>query len=115
MVCIETRILPATNTLPARIKAFTCTGHKLVQSWSYDLSEAEEHARAAAALIVSLEWGRIPNKHGQLEAVAIVGGAMKDGYAFVMVPRINLTLDGLDKAWTTEDFIRWGLIKKEGK
>ena len=115
MVCIQTKIIPATNTRPSRIKAFTCNGHTVTQPRRYEFSTEEDHARTAAALLVSVGWDKIPNCYGQLETVAIVGGATKDGYAFVMIPRISLTWDGLDKAWTTEDFIKWGLIKKESK
>ena len=113
MVCIQTKYIPATNTKPSRIKAFTCNGQRIYLSKDYGLTTEEEHAKAAAALLIKNGWAEIPNQLGQLDRAALVCGATKDGYAFVIVPRLNITWDGLGDAYTTDDFIRWGLMSKK--
>jgi hypothetical protein len=51
MIGIETKILPASNTRPRRVCAFTCNGHRLVISYDDSLSDVEAHFKAAQALI----------------------------------------------------------------
>lgn len=51
MIGIETKTLPATNTKPRRICAFTCNGHRLIMSYDDSLDSVEAHFKAAQALI----------------------------------------------------------------
>jgi hypothetical protein len=77
---ISTKYIPATNTLPSRVKAYDHDGNSITISWDDDISTNERdcthgnHANAAQALADKLQWS------GEL-----VGGATKDGYCFVFV------------------------------
>lgn len=51
MIGIETKTLPATNTKPRRICAFTCNGHRLITSYDHGDSDVDAHFKAAQALI----------------------------------------------------------------
>lgn len=80
MIAIETRYIPATNTKPSRIKAYTCNGQSLVMS----VGKAEElspdrgnhadctHRVVAQALADRMGWGPLGGC-----------GGTKRGYAFV--------------------------------
>jgi len=51
MIGIETKILPATNTRPRRVCAFTCNGHRLIAPYEDSGSDVQAHFKAAQALI----------------------------------------------------------------
>lgn len=51
MIAILTKYIPATDTRAARIKAYTCNGHKVFVSIDYDLDDVGRHAKAARKLI----------------------------------------------------------------
>jgi hypothetical protein len=51
MIGIETKILPATGTLPKRIRAFTCNGHSLIVPYDDSIDTVRAHFKAAQALI----------------------------------------------------------------
>lgn len=51
MIGIETKTLPATNTRPRRIRAFTCNGHSLVVPYDDSKGSVHAHFKAAQALI----------------------------------------------------------------
>lgn len=51
MIGIETKVIPATNTRPRRICAFTCNGHRLITSYDHGDSDVDAHFKAAQALI----------------------------------------------------------------
>jgi hypothetical protein len=51
MIGIETKILPATNTKPRRVQAFTCNGHKLVMPYDNSESDVQAHFKVARRLI----------------------------------------------------------------
>ena len=53
MIGIETKCIPATNTRPRRICAFTCNGHRVVVPYDSDCSDLEAHFRAAQWLIAT--------------------------------------------------------------
>lgn len=111
MTAIMTKYIPATNTKPARIKAWTEKGISVTVDFDYALESEERYAKAAAALMIREGWRTRTNRNGDTETQALIGGATKEGFAFVLVSRIDLTWDGLSRAFTTEDFIQWGLIK----
>lgn len=51
MIGIETKVIPATNTRPRRICAFTCNGHRLITSYDDSGDSLDAHFKAAQALI----------------------------------------------------------------
>jgi hypothetical protein len=51
MIGIETKTLRATNTLPRRIRAFTCNGHSLIVPYDDSVDSLQAHYKAARALI----------------------------------------------------------------
>jgi hypothetical protein len=51
MIGIETKSLPATNTRPRRIRAFTCNGHSLIVPYDDRGTDVAAHFKAAQALI----------------------------------------------------------------
>lgn len=51
MLAIITEYVPATNTRAARIKAYTCNGHKVSIPIDYDLGDVQRHMKAAQTLI----------------------------------------------------------------
>lgn len=51
MIGIETKFIPATNTKPRRVCAFTCNGHRLVMTYDNSGSDLQAHFAAAQALI----------------------------------------------------------------
>lgn len=72
---IETRGIGASNTRGSRIKATAWAG-SITVPYDYELSEPQNHAAAALALIAKLEW------EGQF---AQGGNAKGNGYYFVNV------------------------------
>lgn len=75
MIGIETKVIPASNTKPRRIKAFTCNGHKLIVSYDHGLDDVQAHFQAAQALI------RAQFKHAPDASNMTYGGTEK-GYFF---------------------------------
>ena len=78
MMAIVTRYLGPTDHRGSRVKAMADWGEHLktvVLDWDDALNSTENHARAANALAVKLEWrGRW------------IGGGIKTGYVFVRDP-----------------------------
>ena len=67
MQAIQVKYLPATNTLPARVKAFTCAIKGFANAVNSDLSIEENMRDAAIELAGLLKWkgeyrsGHLPN------------------------------------------------------
>lgn len=78
MKAILTKCLPATNTKPTRIKAYTEGGNQVTLSWSTcedmakDISGGQVHLSAAQALCRKMGWSE-----------NIIGGGAPNGYVFV--------------------------------
>lgn len=54
MIGIETKVIPATDTKPRRIKAFTCNGHQLIVRYDESAkNDVHAHFAAARALIAA--------------------------------------------------------------
>ena len=75
MLAINTEFVPATRTLPARIKAFTCNGHKIFAPHDHALGDAQRHLAAAQKLI------REQMRHTPDSSTMVYGGTEK-GYVF---------------------------------
>lgn len=75
MIGIETKCIPATNTKPRRICAFTCNGHRVVVPYDNNCSDVQAHFKAAQALIN----GQF--KHAP-DATTMSYGGTKLGYFF---------------------------------
>ena len=77
---ISTKYLGATNYRGSRIKATSASGHSLTLEYD-DALDVENHAKAAQALAIKLNW---PGPW--------YGGATKDGYCFVsaLEPSFNV-------------------------
>lgn len=73
---ITTRFVGPTNYRGPRIIARSASGHRMTVPWDHALDVYENHAAAALALASKLEW------HGRW-----VGGATREGYAFVLDTR----------------------------
>lgn len=57
MQSILTKYMPATNTKPSRIKAWTSGGAKtIVRSYQHELSTDDEHMRVAQELAGIMGW-----------------------------------------------------------
>ncbi len=67
MKAIQTKYLPATNTLGSRVKAWAEGGNAVTIPYPHELSGAEVHRAAAQALVDKLGWnmpfitGGLPN------------------------------------------------------
>lgn len=76
MKAILTKIIPATNTRPTRIKAYTEGGNHLTVSWSEcddnGRTQAEAHGYAARKLARKMHWPGV-----------LLGGGTIEGYCFV--------------------------------
>ena len=73
MIAIQTKYIPATNTLGSRIKAFTSNGQSLTLPFDYSAdSEYKRYKSVALALCSKMNWN--PD---------IIGGGTKNGYTFV--------------------------------
>lgn len=84
MKAISTKFLGPTNTLGARIKAFDMDANSVTIGYSHELSGVDVFRAAADAFMAKYGWylsGRD----------ALVGGAIRGGYVFVIVPeRVRL-------------------------
>jgi hypothetical protein len=67
MQAIKTKIIPATNTKPTRIKATSCGGISVTLSTSN--IEGDQHIAAVRALCEKLKW----------KGKMVMGGLTKDG------------------------------------
>lgn len=76
MKAILTKVLPATNTKPTRIKAYTEGGNQITISWSEcddnGRTQAEAHGYAARKLATKMHWPGV-----------LLGGGTIEGYCFV--------------------------------
>lgn len=76
MKAILTKFLPATDTKPTRIKAYTGGGNQITVSWSEcdadGRTQAEAHGYAARKLAKKMKW-----------TGALLGGGTIEGYCFV--------------------------------
>lgn len=76
MKAILTKVLPATNTKPTRIKAYTEGGNSITLSWSEcddeGRTQAEAHGYAARKLARKMNWPGV-----------LLGGGTIEGYCFV--------------------------------
>jgi len=85
MKAILTKRLPATNTKPARIKAYDSDGNSIVLSVHVfpldDANEEGKHFHTASALASKMGWwaGRAG------KCYTLHGGGIKGGYAWVFV------------------------------
>lgn len=75
---ITTKYFGPTNQYGARIKAITSSGESLTIGRDYAVDAVADFKRAALTLAKKLKWNS-----GQ----DMVGGAVKDGYVFVFMPR----------------------------
>ena len=75
MLAIITEVIPASNTRPTRIKAYTCNGHKLIASRDDALGDVKQHLAVAQRLI------REQLRHAPDPTTMVYGGAPK-GYVF---------------------------------
>ena len=86
---IETRVMPATNSRPTRIKA-SCERGSLVITWNHDLTADENHAEAARCLIAGFvvedrsKYGTEILKNPWSKP--FVSGGLKNSVADVFVP-----------------------------
>lgn len=81
MQAIMTKFLPYTNTLPSRIKAYTCTGKELTISRHAEAldqyaTDEEQHGIVASMLAESLRWYTPTNY--------LIGGTTEEGFCFVL-------------------------------
>lgn len=86
MLAIMTAIIPASNTRPTRIKAYTCNGHRLVASRDDSLGDVERHLAVAQRLI------REQLRHAPDASTMVYGGTEK-GYVFCW-PQSTVTVEG---------------------
>jgi hypothetical protein len=56
MQTIKTKFLSPTDTKPARVKAITTSGIKMLLSWDHGCDTYENHVAAAKALAEKLKW-----------------------------------------------------------
>ena len=74
MKAILTKYLGPTNTKPSRMKAIEPDGNYIVINWNHELSQYENHERAAKELMKKMNWDN-----------DIIGGVLKNNYVFVMI------------------------------
>lgn len=79
---IVTKYVAPTNTRGGRVKATSGGGLSVTIGWDHGLDVAENHLAGAVALM---------KKHGWDQQNDLVQGGLKDGYAFVMVPKNRKT------------------------
>lgn len=86
MIAIHTKYIPATDTKGARIKAYSCNGHKATVSIDYSMGDVERHAVAVKKLIdTQMEYA--PDH----SVMTYGGSADGKGYTFCFVQStINL-------------------------
>lgn len=80
MIAIQTKYLPWTLLLPARLKAYTAKGHELTVSVHRPLfdtckNDDEKHAKIASLLAEQQAWYRPSNY--------LIGGTTCEGMCFV--------------------------------
>lgn len=75
MLAIITEFVPATDTKDARIKAYTCNGHKIFRPVERDLGEVQRH------FVVAQELIRTQLRDTPDASTMVYGGAPK-GYVF---------------------------------
>jgi hypothetical protein len=75
MIGIQTKTIPATNSRPRRIVAFTCNGHRIVKPHDYELDDVQAHFAVAQALIAK-QFRDAP------DASTMVYGGTAEGYFF---------------------------------
>lgn len=78
MKAIITKYIPATNTKGSRISASDCDGNRVTVAYDTQLSGMDCYSVAAQALVDKMGWPDL----------AMIGGAIKGGYAFVFMPTI---------------------------
>lgn len=76
MKAIETKYIPATNTLPQRVRAWDCDGNQVTIS-AGRLDRADAHRKAAEALRDKMGWT------GEM-----IEGGTKGGSVFVFLPKL---------------------------
>lgn len=72
MIAIETKYIGPTDNKPSRIRAITCNGQQLIQSYDHGLNCQDAHRKCAEALCDKMGW------KGHL-----IGGGTREGYVFV--------------------------------
>jgi hypothetical protein len=75
MIGIETKYLPATNTKPRRVCAFTCNGHRHVMPYDDSGTDVQAHFKAAQALISAQLVDPLPHE-------TMTYGGTREGYFF---------------------------------
>jgi len=96
MQAIQTKYHGPTNTKGSRISATCADGRRVYISYPHEIGgDMERHEVAARALCEKLGW--IPER--------LEGGALKDGYAFLMLGRLKVN----------ELRNRWIFIIKKGE
>lgn len=85
MLAIITEVIPASNTRPTRIKAYTCNGHKLIVSRDDALPHVEQHFVVAQQLV------REQLRYAPDCSTMVYGGAPK-GYVFCF-PASTVSMD----------------------
>ena len=77
MIAIHTKYIPATNTRSAKIKAYSCNGHKALVSVDYSLDDVQRHA-AAVKKLIETQMKFVPD----YSVMAYGGSADGKGYTF---------------------------------
>jgi len=80
MLAIHTKYIPATDYKSAKIKAYTCNGHKTFINIDYDLDDLNRHVKAAKTLI-DKEFKYLKNT----KQMTYGGSADNKGYSFCFV------------------------------
>lgn len=75
MIGVETKTLPATNTKPRRIVAFTCNGHRAIVSYDNSGTDLQAHF-AAAQHLIKTQLRHVP------DCSTMTYGGTKMGYFF---------------------------------
>ncbi len=75
MKAIQTKYLPATNTKPSRVKAYTAD-QSITISYDDEYSQEEAHKKAAVALCNKMGW-----------STALIAGSIDNGYVFLFEPK----------------------------
>lgn len=85
MIAVSTAFVPATEKRQARIKAWTCNGHRLIANLEYDLGDVQRHLVVAQRLI------REQMRHTPDSSTMVYGGTEK-GYVFCW-PQSTISLE----------------------
>lgn len=81
MLAICTKYIPATDTKSAKIKAYTCNGHKVFINIDYELDDINRHKMAVKELI-DKEFKYIK------DTKQMTYGGIDNGYVFCFVESI---------------------------